>query len=152
MGAAIFLRQHVFQHGDIGALDSVHRVVDQIADVAHALLAGGNISEVDLRTLGIGLQMLPPRLLRHPEHVGGKIFLRVFRIGVFFEQQFGAVMLECFRDIFEEDQAKRDVLVFRRLKITTELIGHLEQFSLEPKISATVVLRCHMSEITPDSP
>jgi hypothetical protein len=40
----------------------------------------------------------------------------------------------------EEDQPKRDVLVFRRLQIAAQLVGGKEQLRLEAELAAIAVL------------
>ena len=101
-----------------------HRVVDQLADG---------------RLLGVGLQMRPARLLRHPEHVLGEILVRVFGGGGVFGQQRGALRLEGVRDVLEEDQAERDVLVVGRLEVLAQLVGGEEQLRLEAEVGAVAV-------------
>ena len=44
------------------------------------------------------------------------------------------------RDVLEEDQAERDVLVVGRLKVLAQLVGGEEQLRLEAEIGAVAVL------------
>lgn len=104
----------------------VHGIVDQIADVTHTFLTSVSVNKRDLRALGVGLQMIPPGLLRHPEHIGSKVFLRIFRIGVLLARKLCVLRFESLGNVLEENQTKRDVLVFGRLKITAQLIGSFE--------------------------
>ena len=121
--AVVVLGQHALEAG-IVRLDGGHRVVDQLADG---------------RLLGVGLQMRPARLLGHPEHVLGQIFVRVFGGGGVFGQQRGALRLEGVRDVLEEDQAERDVLVVGRLQVLAQLVGGEKQLRLEAEIGAVAV-------------
>ena len=105
-------------------LDGGHRVVDQLADG---------------RLLGVGLEVRPARLLRHPEHVLGEVFVRVFGSGGVLGQQRRALGLEGVRDVLEEDQAERDVLVVGRLQVLAQLVGGQEQLRLEAEIGAVAV-------------
>ena len=93
--AVVVLRQHALEAG-VRLLDLGHGVVDQLADG---------------RLLGVRLQMRPARFLGHPEHVLGEVFVRVLGGGGVLGQQRGALRLEGVRDVLEEDQAERDVLV-----------------------------------------
>ena len=121
--AVVVLGQHALEAG-IGLLDLGHRLVDQLADG---------------RLLGVGLQMRPARLLRHPEHVLGEVFVRVLGGGGVFRQQCGALRLEGVRDVLEEDQPERDVLVVGRLKVLAQLVGGEEQLRLEAEVGAVAV-------------
>jgi hypothetical protein len=68
--AVVVLWQHPLEAGVV-RLDRSHRVVDQLTN---------------RRLLCVRLQMRPARLLRHPEHVFGEVFVRVFNgCGVFGE-------------------------------------------------------------------
>ena len=126
-GPGVILRQDALE-AVVGLLDRDHRLVDQLAD-------GG--------LLGVGLKMRPARLLRHPEDVFGEIFVGVFGgVGVFGQQR-GTLCLEGVRNVLEEDQAERDVLVVGRLHVAAQLVGRLEQLRLEAKVAAVAVgLRC----------
>ena len=62
------------------------------------------------------------------------------------------VVLKRLRNIFEEDQAQRDMLIFRRLKIAAQFVGHFEQVRFKPQVAAADCLRCHMFKLTPDTP
>ena len=43
-------------------------------------------------------------------------------------------------DVFEEDEAKRDVFVFRGLQVAPELVGRFEQLGLKTQIAAAARL------------
>ena len=109
----------------MAVLDGGHRLVDQLADG---------------RLLGVGLEMRPARLLRHPEHVLGQILVRVLGGGGILGQQRRALGLEGVRDVLEEDQAERDVLVVGRLQVLAQLVGGQEQLRLEAEIGAVAIL------------
>ena len=70
--------------------------------------------------------MRPAGLHGHPEDVFGFVFVGVFRIGasvvaLAFEE-LGAVFLEGVGDVFEEDEAEDDVLVFRRAHVVPQFV------------------------------
>ncbi len=73
---------------------------------------------------------------RHPEDVLGFVFVRVFGIGAgvvaLAGDELGAVFLEGVGDVFEEDEAEDDVLVFRRVHVVAQLVGG-EQIWLHQK-------------------
>ena len=83
--------------------------------------------------------------LRHPEDVLGFVFVGVFGIGAgvvaLAGEQLGAVFLEGVGDVFEEDQAEDDVLVFRRVHVVAELVGGEPELGLEAEVGGGVVLR-----------
>jgi hypothetical protein len=54
----------------------------------------------------------PARFRWHPEYVSGKIFFGILRVGVVLARQPGMLCFEGLRNIFQEDQAKRDMFVF----------------------------------------
>jgi hypothetical protein len=91
--AAIVLGQDVLEHGGIGALDESIALSIRLP-MSPTPLAGGQHRGKDLRALGIGLQMVPARFGRHPEHMPGEVFLRVFGIGKFSSANF-VRCLEC---------------------------------------------------------
>jgi hypothetical protein len=46
-------------------------------------------------------------------------------------EEFGAVFLEGVGDVFEEDEAEDDVLVFRRVHVVAEFVGGEPELGLE---------------------
>ena len=129
-GAGIVLGQHALERGVV-ALDAGHGVVDELAD-------GG--------LLGLGLEMRPARLGRHPEDVERPILVRVLGVGalVLLGLKLGVLRLEGVGDVLEEDQAEDDVLVFGRVHAAAQGVGHFPQFSLIAHSSGcpTVRFRC----------
>ena len=89
--------------------------------------------------LALACKVGPAGLLRHPEDVFGKVFVRVFGGGRVLGQQCRLFGLEGVRDVLEEDQAKRYVLVVRGLQILAQLVGGQEQLGLEAKIGPVAV-------------
>ena len=79
--------------------------------------------------------MGPAGFLRHPEDVLGFVFVGVFGIGpgvvAFAFNEFRAVFLEGVGDVFEEDEPKDDVLVFRRVHIVAQLVGGEPELGLK---------------------
>jgi len=76
-----------------------------------------------------------PRRAGHPEDVLGFVFVGVLGIGsgvvALAGEELGAVFLEGVGDVFEEDEAEDDVLVFRRVHVVAELIGSEPELGLE---------------------
>ena len=62
----------------------------------------------------LGLEMRPARLRRYPEDVFGTVLVRVLGVGALCPLAFktGVNFLEGVGDVFQEDEAKDDVLVF----------------------------------------
>jgi hypothetical protein len=56
-------------------------------------------------------------------------------------EEFGAVFLEGIGDVFEEDEAEDDVLVFRRVHVVAELVGGEPEFGLEAEVGGGVFRR-----------
>ena len=128
-GAGVVLRQHALEAWVV-ALDRHHGVVHELAD-------GG------LR--GVGLQLAPAGLGRHPEHVLGLVFVGVFRVGALVVahacQQLGAVLFEAVGDVLEEDQAKHHVLVLGRVHVVAQLVGREPELGLEAQVGGAVAGR-----------
>ena len=83
--------------------------------------------------------MRPAGLLRDPEDVLGKVFLRVLRVGKFFVKQLCPLGLEDVRDVLDEDRAERDVLVVGGLHVAVELVGRGPELGLEAEVSLGVI-------------
>ncbi len=84
--------------------------------------------------------MRPASLLRHPEDVFGEVFLRVLRIGKLVLEERRPLRLEGVRDVLEEDQAERDMLVVAGLHVATELVRRRPELRLEPEVRTVTVL------------
>ena len=125
--AGVILGENTFE-GFVGGLglNGLHRVVDDLADVLRA---------------SVLLDVGPTGGFRHPKDVLCKVFLGVLGIGKLILGELIVHRLECFRDIFEEDQPQRDVFVFGRFKAPTHFVGCLEKVGGEVEISGTGVLR-----------
>ena len=89
--------------------------------------------------LGAVLQVGPARGGRHPEDVLGSVFVRVFGIGAgvvaFAGDELGVVFLEGVGDVFEEDEAEDDVLVFRRVHVVAQLVGGEPELGSKPMLA-----------------
>ena len=128
--AGVVFRQHAFQARIAGVgLDGLHGVIDDLADIVRP---------------GVSPDVGPAGGLRHPEHVFGQIFVRLFRVGIFLRRQPVTQALKRFGDVFQEDQAQRHMLVFGGLKPATHLVGGLEKISseIEVRLSAVVGHEC----------
>jgi len=77
-----------------------------------------------------------------PEDVLGLVFIRVFGIGpgvvALTGEELGAVFLEGVGDVFEEDEAEDDVLVFRRVHVVAELVGGEPELGFEAEVGGGV--------------
>ena len=124
---AIVFGQHAFQTRVV-ALDGDHGVVNDLADG---------------RLLGIGLEMRPARVGGHPEDVFGFVFVGVFGVCAFVValagEQPGAVFLEGVGDVFQENKAEDNMLVFRRIHVVAQLVGGEPELGLEAEIGARIV-------------
>jgi hypothetical protein len=50
-------------------------------------------------------------------------------------EELGAVFLEGVGDVFEEDEAEDDVLVFRRVHVVAQLVGGEPELGLEAEVA-----------------
>jgi hypothetical protein len=109
------------------ALDGRHRVVHQLADG---------------RLRGVGLQMRPACLLRHPEDAYRAVLVGVLGFGSFrtLRLKFGVLRLEGVGDVLEEDQAENDVLVLGRIHVVAQGIGRCPELGLEPEVGGGSLL------------
>jgi len=125
-GAGIFFGQDAFE-ARVVALDGNHRIIHDLSD-------GGLFRAV--------LQVAPARRGRHPKDVLGFIFVLILgiRAGVvaFARDELGVVFLERVGDVFQEDEAEDDVLVFRRVHVIAELIGGEPELGLKAEIGGGV--------------
>jgi hypothetical protein len=119
VGAAVVLVEGAFEAGVV-TLEGDHGVVDLFADG---------------REFGAGLELLPSGFLGHPKDAGSQILVFVFGIGAFkFAKacdELRLMFLEGVGDVFEEDEAEDDVLVFRRVHVVAELVGGEPELGLE---------------------
>ena len=131
-GAGVVLGQHALE-ARVVALDGDHGVVHDLAD-------GG------LR--GAILQVAPACHRRYPEYILGFVFILIFRVGprvvAFARHELGAVFLEAVGDVFQEDEAEDDVLVFCRVHIVAQLVGGEPEFGLEADGGGGNCLSAHM--------
>jgi len=146
--AAVVFRKHALERGFVGFLDRLHRRIDQAANVDLAFLASRRIGDLHIAGAGIGLEIRPPCQRRHPEHARGEVFFRVFRVRKLFSFQPGMLDVKSIRNVLQEDQPKRDMLVFRRLKIAAQLVGGLEQLRLEAKFCSVRSHACPLISLS----
>jgi hypothetical protein len=125
-GAGVVLGQYAFE-ARVVALDGDHGIVHDLAD-------GG--------LLGVGLEVSPAGIDGHPEDVLGFVFVRVFgiRAGVvaFACNELGAVLFEGVGNVFQEDEAENDVLVFRRVHVVAELVGGEPELGFKAQVGGGV--------------
>lgn len=79
---------------------------------------------------GLRLEMRPARLGRHPEDVLGAVLVGILRIGALILLGFQPRVhfLERIGDVFEEDQAQDDVIVFGGIHAAAERVCHAPEF------------------------
>ena len=86
--------------------------------------------------------MRPTGFLGHPEDVLGLVFVGVLRVSTlvitFPGNELGVHFLEGIGDVFQEDQAQDDVLVFSRVHIVAQLIGGEPELGLEAEVGGGV--------------
>jgi hypothetical protein len=104
----------------IVAFDGEHGVIQELAD-------GG--------LLGAPLEVSPSSLFRDPEDVFGEIFVLIFRVRArvvaLAGSQLRVNLLERIGDIFQENQAEDDVLVFGGVHVVAKLVGRLPELGFE---------------------
>ncbi len=96
---SIVLGQDAFE-ARIVSLNTSHGVVDDLADCW---------------LFRLSFKVLPTGFDGHPENVDGSVFVGVFRVGSGkdFTFEFCVLFFEGVGDVFEEEEAEHDVLVFR---------------------------------------
>ena len=129
-GPGVIARQHAFERG-ILALNRAHRVVNDLAN---------------LRRLGFGLDGVPAGFRRQPEDIRGQILVAIlggfgalrfvldepFALGIGeTEKELFAFFLEGIGNVFQEDEAKRDMLVFRGVHVPAHLVGGSPKLGFE---------------------
>ena len=116
--------QHALERGVV-ALDCAHRGVNYLAD-------GG--------LPGLGLEVGPSRIDRHPEDVLGAVLIRMLWVGslVNLVLESGVGLLEGVGDVLEKDQSEDDVLVLGGVHAAPERVGHPPQLGLVSGDSAAV--------------
>lgn len=114
-GPAIDLGQGVLERL-VATLDLAHGIVNLHADV------GG---------LGVGGQMVPAGLRRHPEYVFGGVFVGIVGISQVIGQELGPFSVEGDGNIAQEQQAQGDILVFTRIHLAAHLVSRREEGLLD---------------------
>ncbi len=134
-GPGVILGQDALERVLAGLVLRLVRLLNRIHGIVHDLADG--------RLLGVRLEKRPTCFFRHPEDVFGPVFVRVFRIGpgiiTFTRNEFGTVFLEAVGNVFEEDQPKDDMLVFRRVHVVPQLVGGEPEFGFEAERRTSVV-------------
>ncbi len=135
LGAAVALVQDALEARVVG-LDGVECLVDADADVPE---------------LGLGAQGLPARDLGHPEHISHGVVIALLQrgglVGRIGQVQVGrgvvelgfellAALVECVRDVFDEDEPKHDVLVLGGVHAGAQLVGGGPERFLEVLVHA----------------
>jgi len=112
-GAGVVLGQHALDRGVV-ALDAGHGIVHELSD-------GG--------LAGLGFQVRPAGLGRHPEDGERAVLVRVLGVGAarLLGDELGVLLLEGVGDVLEKDEAKDDVLVFGRVHRAAQGVGHLPE-------------------------
>ena len=72
---------------------------------------------------------------RHPKNIFGFVFVLVLRVGAdviaLACDQFGVMLFEGARDVFEEDETEHYMLILRRVHVVAELVGSQPELGLE---------------------
>jgi hypothetical protein len=113
------------------ALDPCHSVVDQLAD---------------RRLLGLGLEVGPARPGRNPEDVVGPVLVAVLGISALglLTDELRVLFFEGVGDVFQEDQAKGDVLILGGIHAAAERVGHLPELGFVFQRGAGVGFLLHL--------
>lgn len=117
--AGVVLGQHTLENLVV-AFDGGHRVVNERAY---------------LGTLGVFLEIRPAGLGWHPEDIVGKVFVLVLGIREFIILERREFLHESVGDVFQEDQAEDDMLVFSGVHVAPKLIRRSPKFVFKSKIS-----------------
>ena len=92
--------------------------------------------------------MGPAGIGGYPEDVFGFEFVRVLGIGpgvvTFASEELGVMFHEAVRNEFEEDQAKDQVLVFRRVHVVVQLVGGESELGIEADIGVGLGFGCFL--------
>ena len=131
--AGIDLRQHILQRPVI-VFDGAHGVVDDLPD---------------LRRVRCGGNCRPARILRHKEDALGKIFVDVLLEAVSFVHQLLVTLLKAVGDVFQENQAEDDVLVFRSVHVAAQHACSVPDLFLKADVGGCLDVR-HMSSQIPN--
>ena len=129
-GARVVLGQHA-EKARVLLFQVEHRLIDQRAD---GRLDAGRPA----------LQVIPARALRDPEDVVAEIEIAfvdevfLLRVG----ERLPAPFLEAVGNIFEKDEAERDVLVFRGVHVTAQLVRRRPERRLEGQRRLCAGPRC----------
>lgn len=94
----------------------------------------------DRRRARMSHDAAPARLLRHPEHVAGGVFIAVLGIGFRFGQQLRVLLLEAVGDVLEKDEAEHDVLVLGGVHRTAQRIGCAPEVRFELELGSIALL------------
>lgn len=119
VGTAVVFVERAFETG-IVALECHHGVVDVFAD-------GGEF--------GARLQCGPAGLFGDPEDIGGQILVFVLRVSAGVVALAGherlIMFVEFVGNVFEENQAQHDMLVFGCVHIVAQLVGGKPELGFE---------------------
>ena len=118
--AGVVLGENAFERG-IVFFEGEHGFVEELADAG--LLCGR-------------LKLGPASGFGNPEDIFGGVLVAIFGIGVGLGFEGGVALLEGVGDVFEEDEAKDDVLVVGSVHVAAELVGGLPESLLEAEVGA----------------
>jgi hypothetical protein len=77
----------------------------------------------NLRAMGLAGDHLPSRILRHPKHMLGCVFVAVFLETLPLGNKFVVALLKAVANIFKENKHEHHILIFRCREIATKFIG-----------------------------
>ncbi len=133
-GSGVVFGEDAFE-GRVVFLDEGHRLIDELADVVRFVFVVG----VDVAGFGVIGDKLPAGFIRDPEDILGEVFVAVFGIGKIVFGELIVEFLEGIGDVFEEDQAEDNVLVFGGVHVSTEQIGGRPEGLFEAEVGGGIV-------------
>ena len=89
----------------------------------------------------------PTCLLGHEEDIVGRVFVLILLESVTFFYELIILVIETVGDIFQENQAKNDRLIFRRINIATEQVGSFPYLFLKTYFSSILLSHNYLISI-----
>ena len=101
--------------------------------------------------------MRPAGVHRHPEDIGGEVFVLVLGIGagvvagvrVLAGDELGVMFVEGIGDVLEKDQAEDDMLVFRSVHVVAQLVGGEPELGFKAEVGVGFGFLCSFGHRAP---
>ena len=77
----------------------------------------------NLRVMGMARYILPTRILRHPEHMFGGIFVAVLLKALALSNEFVIAFLKTIADILQEHESQHHILILRSGEVATQFVS-----------------------------